>query len=420
MVIKKRWYIFPIFIFLCSSVNTQTVYETKIQSNQVKTLQLKTDGQPHSMPVINLDGGLLEINFDILNYSRGRYAYSITYCDADWKKSSLSPIEYMNGYQGMIIEDYAQSIATTTLYRNYRLFLPNDDVKFKLSGNYIVEVYEEDDPQRVLFTARFAVIESLIDIVGSINTHTDIDFNKEHQQLEFEVDYRKFPIAYPQNDLKIFVYQDSRIDNVRTGFQPQSMTGNKSVYRNVRELLFEAGNEYRRIEFLTHRFSGMGVERIQYFNPYYHADLMIDNSRSNQVYQYDQDQNGRFYVNCNDCNDPGIEADYYVVHFGYKADLMPKGDIYLNGDLVQNQLGENSRMEYNSETGLYEKALLLKQGLYNYQYLYVPQGESQATVALTEGNYYQAENEYTVFVYYRPMGGRYDRLIGKRTIRNMQ
>lgn len=420
MVIKKRWYIFPIFIFLCSSVNTQTVYETKIQSNQVKTLQLKTDGQPHSMPVINLDGGLLEINFDILNYSRGRYAYSITYCDADWKKSSLSPIEYMNGYQGMIIEDYAQSIATTTLYRNYRLFLPNDDVKFKLSGNYIVEVYEEDDPQRVLFTARFAVIESLIDIVGSINTHTDIDFNKEHQQLEFEVDYRKFPIAYPQNDLKIFVYQDSRIDNVRTGFQPQSMTGNKSVYRNVRELLFEAGNEYRRIEFLTNRFSGMGVERIQYFNPYYHADLMIDNSRSNQVYQYDQDQNGRFYVNCNDCNDPGIEADYYVVHFGYKADLMPKGDIYLNGDLVQNQLGENSRMEYNSETGLYEKALLLKQGLYNYQYLYVPQGESQATVALTEGNYYQAENEYTVFVYYRPMGGRYDRLIGKRTIRNMQ
>lgn len=420
MVIKKRWYIFPIFIFLCSSVNTQTVYETKIQSNQVKTLQLKTDGQPHSMPVINLDGGLLEINFDILNYSRGRYAYSITYCDADWKKSSLSPIEYMNGYQGMIIEDYAQSIATTTLYRNYRLFLPNDDVKFKLSGNYIVEVYEEDDPQRVLFTARFAVIESLIDIVGSINTHTDIDFNKEHQQLEFEVDYRKFPIAYPQNDLKIFVYQDSRIDNVRTGFQPQSMTGNKSVYRNVRELLFEAGNEYRRIEFLTNRFSGMGVERIQYFNPYYHADLMIDNSRSNQVYQYDQDQNGRFYVNCNDCNDPGIEADYYVVHFGYKADLMPKGDIYLNGDLVQNQLGENSRMEYNSETGLYEKALLLKQGLYNYQYLYVPQGESQATVALTEGNYYQAENEYTVFVYYRPMGGRYDRLIGKRAIRNMQ
>lgn len=419
MVIRKRWYIFPIFIFICSSVNTQTVYETKIQSNQVKALQLKTDGQPHSMPVINLDGGLLEINFDILNYSRGRYAYSITYCDADWKKSSLSPIEYMNGYQGMIIEDYAQSIATTTLYRNYRLFLPNDDVKFKLSGNYIVEVYEEDDPQRVLFTARFAVIESLIDIVGSINTHTDIDFNKEHQQLEFEVDYRKFPIAYPQNDLKIFVYQDSRIDNVRTGFQPQSMTGNKSVYRNVRELLFEAGNEYRRIEFLTHRFSGMGVERIQYFNPYYHADLMIDNSRSNQIYQYDQDQNGRFYVNCNDCNDPGIEADYYVVHFGYKADLMPKGDIYLNGDLVQNQLGENSRMEYNSETGLYEKALLLKQGLYNYQYLYVPQGESQATVALTEGNYYQAENEYTVFVYYRPMGGRYDRLIGKRTIRNM-
>lgn len=420
MVIKRLWDAFLILAFICSNVNAQTVYETKILSSQVQTLQLKTDDQPNSLPVINLDGGLLEINFDILNYSRGRYAYSITYCDADWKKSSLSPIEYMNGFQGMIIEDYTQSIATTTLYQNYRLFLPNNDISFKLSGNYIIEVYEEDDPQKILFTARFAVIEPLTDITGTINNHTDIDFKKEHQQLEFEVDYRKVPIAYPQNDLKIFVYQNNRIDNVRTGFQPQSMTGNKSIYRHIRDLIFEAGNEYRRMEFLTHRFGGMGIERIQYFNPYYHADVMIDNNRSNQAYQYDQDQNGRFYINCSDCNEPEIEADYYVVHFSYKANLMPKGEIYLNGDLVQNQLDENSRMEYNSETGMYEKALLLKQGLYNYQYLYVPRGESSATLALTEGNYYQTENEYTIFVYYRPMGGRYDRLIGKRTIRNMQ
>lgn len=274
---------FSVFMMICNPVNAQTVYETKVWSSRVQTLQLKTDDQPNSMPVINLDGGLLEINFDILNYSGGRYAYSVIYCDADWTQSCLSPLEYMNGFQGMIINDYAQSIATTTLYRHYRLFVPNEDISLKLSGNYVVEVYEEDNPQRILFTTRFAAVEPLLDIAGSINTRTDIDANKEHQQLEFEIDYQKIPIAYPQNDLKIFVYQNNRMDRVITGFQPQAMTANTSTYRHVRELIFEAGNEYRRMEFLTHRFSGMQVERIQYFNPYYHADLMIDRPRSQRA-----------------------------------------------------------------------------------------------------------------------------------------
>ena len=420
MIMKKFWGIILPAVFACLNTSAQSVYETKIYSNQVNSLQLRVDGETNPMPVINLNDGFLEVNFDILNYTQGRYAYSITYCDANWQKSTLSTIEYMNGFQGMIIEDYSQSIATTTLYRNYRLFLPNDDVNLKLSGNYVIEVYEEDNPQKVLFSARFAVIEPLTDIEGTIKTSTDISFNKEYQQVEFEIGYKRFPIANPQNDLKVYILQNTRTDNIRTGFQPESMTGNSVTYRHISDLIFEAGNEYRRIEFMTHRFSGIGIERIQYFNPYYHADVITDKSRANRAYQYDQDQNGRFLVNCTDCEDPDIEADYYIVHFAYEADLMPKGDLYINGDLVQNRLDKSSRMEYNQETGLYEKAILLKQGHYNYQYLFVPQNENKATLSFTEGNYYPTENEYTVLVYYRPIGGRYDRLIGKRTIRNMQ
>jgi len=420
MTKKNCWCIFLISVFICISTNAQNTYETKIYSSQVRSLQLRIDGQTNPIPVINLNEGLLEVNFDILNYTQGRYAYSITYCDADWQKSTLSPIEYMDGFQGMTIEDYSQSIATTTLYRNYRLFLPNDDIRLKLSGNYFLEVYEEDNPQKVLFSARFAVIEPSVDILGTIKTSTDISFNKEYQQVDFEIDYKRYPIANPQNDLKVYVLQNTRTDDVRTGFQPQSITGNAVTYNHIPDLIFEAGNEYRRIEFMTHRFSGIGIERIQYFNPYYHADVITDKSRANRSYQYDQDQNGRLLINCADCEDPDTEADYYIVHFAYDAGLMPKGDLYINGDLVQNRLDESSRMEYNSETGLYEKAILLKQGHYNYQYLYIPQSENKATLALAEGNYYQTENEYTVLVYYRPIGARYDKLIGKRTIRNMQ
>ncbi|MDR0348228.1 MAG: DUF5103 domain-containing protein [Tannerella sp.] len=421
MVVKKLWSTVLTFIFLCNSnADAATVYETKIYSNQVKSLRLKVNGQTDPMPVININGGMLEVNFDILNYTRGRYAYSITCCNADWQKSTLSDIEYLDGFQGMTIEDYSQSVATTTLYRNYRLFLPNDDVGLKIAGNYILEVYEEDNPQKVLFTARFAVIEKQVDITGTVHTHTDIDFNKEHQQVDFEIDYRRFPVANPQNDLKVYVFQNTRTDNMKTGFRPQSITGNSVSYKHIPELIFEAGNEYRRIEFLTHRFGGMGIERIQYFNPYYHADAITDKSRAQRAYQYDQDQNGRFFINCSDCEDPDTEADYYIVHFAYEAGLIPKGNLYINGDLVQNQLNGNTRMEYNPETGLYEKALLLKQGHYNYQYLHIPENGTEATPAIAEGNYYQTENEYAILVYYRPPSARYDRLIGKQILRNQQ
>ncbi|MCH5327114.1 MAG: DUF5103 domain-containing protein, partial [Duncaniella sp.] len=60
----------------------------------------------------------------------------------------------------------------------------------------------------------------------------------------------------------------------------------------------------------------------------------------------------------------------------------------------------------------YELSLLLKQGAYNYQYLYVAPGSERGESGPVEGNYFQTVNEYTVKVYHRPRGGRYDRLVG--------
>ena len=81
-------------------------------------------------------------------------------------------------------------------------------------------------------------------------------------------------------------------------------------------------------------------------------------------------------------------------------------------------LDERSKMGYNFDTGQYEKAVLMKQGSYNYQYLFVPNGSTTGQTAPLEGDFYQTQNEYSIYVYYRPMGARYDRLIGVTTVRN--
>jgi hypothetical protein len=408
-------------LFILSRMYAQPVYRTAVFTNQVKSLQVKVADELISEPFIELNGEkALEVSFDALNHSQGRYAYSIIHCDADWKKSSLLPVEYMDGFQGTAIDDFAQAFNTTTHYTNFRLFLPNDHIRFKVSGNYALLVYEEDQSDKIVFSARFAVYESLTGIAAQVSSNTDIGLNKLHQQVGFQINTKTLSIMYPQTDLKIHVYQNNRPDNVATNLQPSSIANNRLTYEHIPGLIFEAGNEYRRIEFLTHRYNGINIERIQYFNPYYHADVMPEQSRANQTYLYDQDQNGRFFIRCSSCQEPDTEADYYIVHFAYASKRLPGGNLYLHGDLFQNRLDADSRMEYNAETGRYEKAVLLKQGYYNYEYIFLPDGESKGQLLQTEGCFYQTENEYTIVVYYRPMGARYDRMIGKATIRNAQ
>jgi hypothetical protein len=408
-------------LFAGQALCAQTVYQTEIYAAQIKSLEVKVAGELISEPFIELNGDrTLEVDFDVLNHTQGRYAYTLIHCDADWKKSALFPIEYMDGFQGMTIDDVAQAFNTTAHYTHFRLFLPNDYVRFKVSGNYVILVHEEDTPDKIAFSARFSVCESLVDLQASLTSNTDIAFNKTYQQVSFRIDTRNLPVAYPQTDLKIRVNQNRRTDHEVVGLQPSSISSRLLTYEHIPALIFEAGNEYRRIEFLTHRYNGLNIERIQYFNPFYHADVMTEQSRAGQTYHYDQDQNGRFFIRCSNCQNPKVEADYYVVHFAYESQPFPDGDLYLLGDFLRNRLDGNSRMEYNVETGCYEKAMLLKQGYYNYQYVFLPHGATRGELLRTEGSYYQTENEYAITVYYRPTGARYDRIIGRTTIRNAQ
>ena len=417
-----RTYTFIILVSIfsagaCISVQAQEAYRTKVFREDIRSLEIKVQGEVISMPFIELnDEKQIEITFDALHRSSEHFAYSVIHCDADWRKSALLPIEYMKGFQQTTIEDFANAIGTTTHYTNYKLLLPNEDTQLTVSGNYVIIVYEEDTPGKIVFTACFSIAEPLVEIEAGVTGNTDIDFNREHQQVEFVIDPKNIDIIYPQNDLKIFVYQNNNFNDVRSYLQPSMISNRQLQYKHIRELIFEAGNEYRRIEFQTHRYNGMGVESIKYYNPYYHITLQQENKRDKQSYLYDQDQNGRFFIRCSGCEDPDTEGDYYVVHFSLESEQIPNGKMYLYGDLFNNILNDRSLMEYREESGTYEKSVLLKTGLYNYQYVLMEEGDVKPSFKQTEGSFFETENEYAITVYYRPTGARYDRLIGYKTI----
>ncbi len=389
------------------------VYQTQPLASGIHTIEVKNENNEFFPPLIELDSNdRIIISFDELAEDVRYMSYSLIHCNADWRPSALSELEYLDGFNTNPVENYDFSSATFAHYVHYQIELPNESVRFKVSGNYVLLVYPENQPEKVLLQACFSVYERLTTLIPSVSSRTDIDYNREHQQVTIDINTSHFGLQDPYNELKIYVSQNGRRDNEVLITRPMMVQGNNIRYEHMPSLIFEAGNEYRRFETTNLRYAGMGIENIRYYNPYYHATLFPALPRVNGNYTYDKTQYGRFVIRQTDADNSDLESDYFVTHFSLETDHPLNGDVYIDGELTNHLYNENSRMTWNPATNRYEKALLLKQGSYNYNYLFIPHNKSKATPAFTEGNYYETVNEYLVKVYQRPIGARYDRLIG--------
>ena len=381
----------------------------------LKSIRVLVNGQWDSYPVMLLNGGqYVDILFDDMQHAYVRRTYTITHCNADWTQSDLLESEYMDGFNGQPIDGYEPSLSTAAIYNHYELRIPNEDVRLKVTGNYRVDIFEDGDDEPVA-SACFSVMEQRVGIDITVSSNTDIDTYKTHQQVSFNVNYSTYHVNHPEQELLPVVTQNRRWDNHVTGLRPTYLQVNTLIFNHNRSLIFPAGNEYRRMEILDEYVPTMRVESMQYEKPYYHAFIMTDEQRTHYV--YDQDQDGRYLVRNGDNEDNETESEYFITHFRLEMPQLYGGNLYLNGDLTNGRFAEDYLMEYNLMEHAYELALPLKMGSYNYQYLFVPEGETQGYTAEAEGDFYQTENEYAVYVYHRPFGERYDHLVGFNTIK---
>lgn len=382
--------------------------------DNIKSLQVKPNGEWGEQPVMPLGGAnYMEISFDDLQHNFVRYTYTITHCNADWKQSDLIRSEYMDGFDDNRIDEYDQSMNTEMEYNHYTFTLPNEDVKLLVSGNYIVNIFEDGEDEPVA-RACFSVIEPHVGIAMELTGNTDIDTYASHQQLSFVINYSGFQTRNAIDELIPVVRQNNRWDNAVYNLKPTFMRVNEMVYEHNRNLIFEAGNEFRRFEILDRHVPTMRIDRMRYDGDYYHATVMTDEQRT--AYLFDRDQNGRYWVRNGNNVDNDTESDYYYTHFRLEMPQIPGGDLYISGDMTNYSMTEDFKMEYNLLEHAYELVLPLKQGSYNYQYLFLRDGNSVAEATPSEGSFHQTENEYSVYVYYRPFGTRYDKLVGFKTI----
>lgn len=354
---------------------------------------------------------VVHFSFDEMSHVYHRYVCHVTHRNADGSMSELSEIDFLDGFNDFVIDSWENSHNTTQLYTHYAFDLPNDDLAFKVSGNYRVEVFdEEEDIETPVVTFDFSVVEPMADIRARVSGDTDRTYNEGEQQLSFVVNYARCNVVSPASDIIPVVYQNRRRDNAVVGVKPTYITGTEVEYVNNKNLIFDAGNEYRRFELTDPNSPGMNVEDVIFHDSAYHALLYVDKPRVS--YSNVIDENGRFYVNTLEGYGMPIEADYVNVHFAVNLPYRVGGNYYLLGDFCGEGFDESNMLFYDKDEGYYFASHLLKLGVYNYQYVWLPNGGDAVSMDATEGNFYNTDNEYLIYIYHREFGARYDRLVG--------
>ena len=389
---------------------TLTIWgSNRIFSPRVKTLTSMVGGDWRNRPVMTLGSDdVLAIGFDEFSHNYHRLTCHLDHCEADWSVSNdLFESDWLQGFNDWQIDDYQNSINTTVLYTHYQLTIPNEYCQVKMSGNYRLTIYDEDEADEKLLEVEFYVVEPLMTIGMEVTTNTDIDHNDKHQQLSFSLKYNNLRINNLEEQLQTVVMQNWKERDARRNIQPNHITPQGLLWQHNRQLIFNGGNEYHKFEVLDVSHPTMGIDRITWDGTNYQVYPFPAFPYRN--YLTDVDADGAFCIRNSDRSESDYTCDYVWVNYELQAPY--QGELYIDGQWATDIDREHYLMRYDGEKKVYYTALLQKQGYYNYRYI-----TTDGLIPPSEGNFYQTENRYQVLVYYKEVGGRTWRLVGYKSL----
>jgi len=378
----------------------------------IRTIQFKGGTTQSQLPIIRL-GERIQLSFDALNGREEDYYYIITHHDFDWTESDLSKGEYLVGFDDVRIETYVNSYNTLQTYSHYFVDIPNRETKqLTKSGNYLISIYDDDG--NIVFSRKFMIMENDVSVALEIRRARDLNYINEKQTVQFEINSPSRPLINPKQTVNCLLLQNSNLKTAITDLKPQYTIGNALIYRYDQEASFWGGNEFLNFDNKDVRSAQNGVRRIV-LNDLYENYLFTDIARKDRPYTFNPDINGNFVVRNVDVQNVNNEGEYVVMHFNlqFYEDIGDK-EIHLYGNFNNWTIDGSTYMRYDEQSDTYRNSRLFKQGFYNYKYVLVNRDGSIEPGAVS-GNFWQTENEYTVLVYYRALGTRFDRIIGMGT-----
>ena len=397
------------FIVLILLTATVTQAANRILSPRFQTLTATVNGDWLNRPVMILGtDDVLTVGFDELSHNYHRLTYHLEHCEWDWTPSEeLFESEWLEGFNDLPIEDYQNSINTTVLYTHYKLQLPNERCRLRMSGNYRLTIHDEDENGEAIIQVDFFVVEPRMEVGLEVTSNTDIDHHAGHQQISMAVSFGDILINNLDEQMHTIVMQNWREDNPVED-APYTFVNSRGVeWNHCRSLIFDAGNEYHKFEVLDVSHPTMGLDRIEWDGHNYQAYPFMSIVRRN--YLTDIDADGAFCIRNSDRSESDYTCDY--VYVNYTLESPYQGVIYIDGHWTTSADREQYRMQYDGARNIYYARLLQKQGYYSYQYL-----TDKGDIPPSEGCFFQTENRYQALVYYKELGARTWRLVGYRAV----
>ena len=415
MRVKKLFsIIYGLLIFNCSF--SQEIIQTNdyVFVENIKSVKFFAGSNPLSYPVSNLEGSIpLYFEFDDTDGDSKSYFYKIIHCDMNWNVSDLNESDFLNGYNGVEIQNVENSVFTLRQYTNYKLRLPNKDVSWSISGNFVLVVYDDNDD--IIITKRFLVSENRILVSSYIDHAKDVTKYFTHQSINVELNTKDFYVVDPLKEFKITILQNYKWIDAVKNVSPKYLSGEILNFDEFDPFLFKALNEFHYFDCRSLRSTNLEVRSIDVKRSGVEIVLENDGIRKYGNYFFHNDINGNFLI-LNLDNQNVHSSQYANVLFSLQT-LAPVKDseVYVTGGFCEWQLYEDNKLIYNAETQTYNGKIFLKQGVYDYYYAIVDKNNNIDFEAI-EGSWYETENDYMIMVYQRPFGGRYDKLVGFRII----
>ena len=410
---------FLLFLFIAFSAPVWAQIPDAVYASNIKTVQLYQYGNQLGYPIIKLNSGdRLELHFDDLDANVKSYSYTYQLCDADWKPSMLGSFDFIQGFSQQRITTYRLSSMAFTRYTHYQATLPDRNCMPTRSGNYILKVFINSDTSKVIFTKRLLVVSDQASVSAQIQQPFNGQIFRTHQKVQFKVTLNeRLNVVNHLQQVKVVILQNYRWDNAVMNIRPTFFSRNTLEYNTENDAVFPAGKEWRWVDLRSFRLQSDRVERANYTNKSTEIFVKPDADRSGLRFNFFRDANGFYNIEATESINPLWQADYASVHFTFVPPenvAFANDDIFLFGKLSDYNLNDSAKMLFNSEKGVYERTLFLKQGYYDYTYVTVDKygKPRKASFTKTEGDYWESENDYTILVYYRPLAGRADELVG--------